>query len=61
MKKVTKKNVSRKYKQGNGYVVTVYSVKYDMWMLSPTMSYCEACLIVRSARKRWNTKKQRYN
>ena len=59
--KVTKKTVAIKYRQGNGWVVSSYSPQYDGWTTSDEMSYWAACALVRAAREKWNTKKQKYD
>lgn len=58
--KVTKKTVATKYRQGTGWVVSLYNPKYDGWVLSNEMSYWGACASVKEAREAWNTKKQEY-
>jgi len=57
---ITKKIVASKYRQGGGWIVSIYVPLYDSWELSVEMDYWHACAAVKEARQSWNTRLQKY-
>lgn len=60
MKKVTKKTVASKYREGGGWIVSSYRPANDTWVLSSPQPYRVACAMVRAAREDWDTDAQQY-
>ena len=59
-KRITKKTVACKYKQGRGYVATYYYPKNKTWICTGELSFGMANSILRSCRESWDTKSQDY-
>ena len=62
MNYINKRNVSYVSRLGLGeYIVHTYNPSYKIYVSSPPMKYMYAVFCVAENKKKWNTKKQKFN
>jgi len=60
MKKLSKKDVAYKYRQGRGWIVSVYNPDRAGWYLTEEKNYWSACALVREVRNSYDVKTQAF-